>query len=221
MKSTTLAFAAFISAVLAQAPTLTELIASQDDLSTLGGALAAVPELAEAVSGLKDITILAPTNAAFEALLAQEGSAVSAAIKAQNVEAIAALLSYHVLNGTYASTDFSDIPAFGASLLTNAATVDGYAVANTALGQNVGLVLNGENATLLSGELQSANVVEAVCISHLLSFHSLTNSGHHGHPGHHHPQDRRSLDHPHQRLHDAVQASADRLQCCARRPHCG
>jgi len=161
MKTTALTFAACMSAVLAQTPSLSELIASQSDLSTLGEALGLVPDLAELVSGLKDITILAPTNAAFEALLAQRPNTANTAITEKNTEAVAALLAYHVLNGTYASTDFSEVPTYRHSLFTQSLTVGGSALTNVTDGQNIGLVLNDKNATLLSGDLQSANVVEA------------------------------------------------------------
>jgi uncharacterized surface protein with fasciclin (FAS1) repeats len=165
MKSTTLALAAWVSTVLAQTPSLSELIASQSDLSTLGQALTFIPDLAKTVSGLKDITILAPTNAAFESLILDQG--FTAASKEKNyvtsnsTEGIAALIAYHVLNGTYASTDFSEIPSYHNSLLTPALTVDGSALTNVTKGQNVGLVLNGKNATILNGDLLTANVVQA------------------------------------------------------------
>ncbi|KAJ4358025.1 uncharacterized protein N0V89_002604 [Didymosphaeria variabile] len=156
---TSIAFFACVSSVLAQAPSLTDLIASQPDLSTIGAALGSVPDLAETLAGLSNITILAPTNSAFEALLAQEDTPESVAVNSSDMQAIAAILAYHVLNGTYVSSDFSETPAFVSSLFLP--SFDGSIRTNVTDGQNVGLLLDGENATILSGELKSANVIEA------------------------------------------------------------
>lgn len=156
---TSFALAACVSAVLAQAPSLTDLIASQSDLSVLGTALGSEPDLVKALSGLSNITILAPVDSAFEALLASTNSTEAAAISQKDAQAVAAILSYHVLNGTFVSSDFKDTPAFAHTLLTSS---EGTFGTNVTGGQNVGLVLDGSNATILSGELQSAGVVQAV-----------------------------------------------------------
>ena len=217
MKSTTFTLAACISAVLAQSTTLTELIQSQPDLSTLGKALELVPDVAETLSGLKDITILAPNNAAFEALLAMDPNTENSAITQRNADAISALLAYHVLNGTYASTDFSEVPTYYNSIFTPAFTVDGAALTNVTLGQNVGLVLNGQNATILSGDLQTANVVEAVRNLCTTLSSRLTRPGHHGRPRNHRPQNRPGPNPPNQPLLDPLTTPASRP---ARRPRC-
>ncbi|KAL1612583.1 hypothetical protein SLS60_000812 [Paraconiothyrium brasiliense] len=155
---TSIALAFCVSGVLAQAPSLTDLIASQPDLSTLGTALGSVPDLAETLAGLSNITILAPTNSAFEALLAQADTPESIGVNSSDVQAIAAILAYHVLNGTYVSSDFSETPTFVSSLFLP--SFDGSIRTNVTDGQNVGLTLDGGNATILSGELKSANVIE-------------------------------------------------------------
>lgn len=149
------AIAAYVSAVLAQAPSLTDLIQSQPDLSTLGTVLGLVPDLAETVTGLSDITILAPTNSAFEALLAQVGEGIL-----NDTGAVASILAYHVLNGTFTSSDFSEVPTYVNSLFVP--SLSGTFTTNVTEGQNVGLVLDGENALILSGLLQSATVTQAV-----------------------------------------------------------
>jgi uncharacterized surface protein with fasciclin (FAS1) repeats len=156
---TSLALAACVSAVLAQAPSLTDLIASQPDLSTLGSALGSLPDLVKTLSGLSNITILAPTNSAFDLLLAQEATPESEAISSSDAQGIAAVLAYHVLNGTYVSSDFSDTPAFVNSLFKPSS--EGSIRTNVTDGQNVGLKLDGEKATILSAGMP-ANVIEAV-----------------------------------------------------------
>ncbi|KAF2437287.1 FAS1 domain-containing protein [Karstenula rhodostoma CBS 690.94] len=156
---TSLALTAYISAVLAQAPSLTDLIASQPNLSTLGTALGSLPDLVKTLAGLSNITILAPTNSAFEALLAGDATPESTAVNSSDAQGIAAILAYHVLNGTYVSSDFSETPAFAHTFFVP--SFEGRIRTNVTDGQNVGLVLDGENATILSGELKSANVIEA------------------------------------------------------------
>lgn len=160
----TFSFASFLAAALAQSTSLPDLIKSQPDLSILGEAIGMVPDLAKTLGGLKDVTLLAPTDSAFKALLNMDENLENTAIKQKNVEAIAALLSYHVLNGTFTSGDFTGIPTYVHSLFTQASKAQGMSLTNVTEGQNVGLVLNDKNATILSGELQSANVVQAVSI---------------------------------------------------------
>lgn len=162
---TTLALATYVAAVLAQSPNLSELIESQPDLSILGSALGLVPDLAKTLSGLQGITIFAPTDSAFQALLGGNTTQESFTVSQRDAVGIASILSYHVLNGTYTSSDFSEIPTYVHSLL--APSPNTAYPANVTEGQNVGLVLNGENATVLSGDLQAANVVQAVCCQNL------------------------------------------------------
>jgi uncharacterized surface protein with fasciclin (FAS1) repeats len=200
---TSLALAAFVSAVLAQAPSLTDLIASQPDLSTLGTALGSLPDLVKALSGLSNITILAPTNSAFELLLAQESTPESEAISSSDAQGIAAILAYHVLNGTYVSTDFSETPAFVNSLFMP--SLEGSIRTNVTDGQNVGLMLKGENATILSAGMP-ANVIEAVSGPTVTTPSSeLTTPGHPSRQRRCRPQDRLRPHGPPQRLHHPVQ----------------
>ena len=197
---TTFAVASFVAAVLAQAPSISDLIASQPDLSILGTALGLVPELAEVLGGLSGVTILAPTDSAFEALLGGNTTQEAFSISQQDAAAVARILSYHVLNGTYTSSDFSETPAFAQTLLTPSS--DEPFVSNVTGGQNVGLVLDGENATILSGELQSANVVQAVCCIVPRVFHLLTVTGHRSRKQRHCPQDRRCVETSFSNLYD-------------------
>jgi uncharacterized surface protein with fasciclin (FAS1) repeats len=158
---TTFTLAAFVASVLAQSPSLSELIESQPDLSILGTALGLVPELAETLTGLSGITIFAPTDSAFQALLGGETSQESFSISQRDAKAVARILSYHVLNGTYTSSDFSEIPTYVNTLLTPSS--ESPFVSNVTEGQNLGLVLDGESATILSGDFNTATVTEAVC----------------------------------------------------------
>lgn len=173
---TTFALVACIAAVLAQSPSLSELIESQSDLSILGTALGLVPELAETLTGLSGITILAPTDSAFQALLGGETTQEGFSISQRDAKAVARILSYHVLNGTYTSSDFSEVPTYVNSLLLPSSE-DPFP-SNVTEGQNVGLVLDGENATILSGDLQTATVSQAVCTLGVEELYLLTLLGH-------------------------------------------
>lgn len=146
----------------AQSPTLLSLLQSQPDLSNLTDALLLVPALASILAELTNITILAPTNAAFDRLFAMGLTAESQAIETQDPDGISTLLAYHVLNDTYNSSSFTEVPAFYNTIFNQSYSIFGTVRTNVTQGQNVGLVLNGENATILSGELMYSNVVEAV-----------------------------------------------------------
>lgn len=157
--ATLLASSAFAGVALCQS--LTEVIQSQEDLSTLLSALEAIPDLATALAGLSDITILAPTNEAFAALPpdTQEGIAVEQQIP----EAIRTLIAYHVLDGSYPASAASDVPVFVPTFFNSSYAIGGTVRTNVTGGQNVG-ILSGEDGgvNVLSGELDVCQVVQAV-----------------------------------------------------------
>lgn len=108
---TSLAFAG-----LAFAQSLTDVISQTPDLSTLGSLVSQYPMIASALSNATNITVLAPTNAAFEAYLAQPG--VNSSISADS-GLVMAVLSYHVLQGTIQSSAITTTPVFPKTLLQN------------------------------------------------------------------------------------------------------
>ena len=99
--------------------TLPEVLAAQNStLSTLVTLLQSQPALLNTVAGLQNITILAPSNAAFATLLANP----AVAAKAADPGFVAAVLSYHVLKGTFPASAFlaaTDAPVFANTYLTN------------------------------------------------------------------------------------------------------
>ncbi|KAF7190603.1 Fasciclin-like arabinogalactan protein, partial [Pseudocercospora fuligena] len=145
------------SAVSAQ--DLVSVLKSQPDLSTLLSALEKIPEVTKTVAAACNITILAPTNDAFACISPE--SALGKALAAGDTEAITALISYHVLNGTYKSSDFKETPTFVNSLLIPALTIGGEAVTNVTEGQNVELILNGTAAEITSGGGKVSTVTQA------------------------------------------------------------
>ncbi|KAL6709841.1 hypothetical protein ACN47E_000626 [Coniothyrium glycines] len=161
MKTFTLTLSTLLSLAAAQTPTLPELIASQPDLSILLDALSIVPDFATLLTGLSDITILAPTNTAFEKLLAAGLNAENQAVSTRDPDGVSTLLSYHVINGTVTSADFSNIPTYTNTIFNQSYSIFDVIRTNVTTGQNVGYVLDGETPKFLSGELRSSTVVQA------------------------------------------------------------
>ena len=166
---------------------------SQSDLSTLLASIQLIPGLAATLNGSSDITILAPTNTAFSNV--DPASPEGQAIASKDVAGITSLLSYHVIAGKYLSTDVTAVPAFLQTLLTSKNTFDGAPATEVSGGQYLELVLAGKNVVVVSGELRTSTVTDAVCIN-LSARENLWNQanavviGHYGSRRHHRPQDR-------------------------------
>lgn len=159
MRVPTILFALAASATAQNA--LTDYLGSQPDLSTLLGALSSVPDLVQTlVKAGPNLTILAPTNEAFAAVPADsdEGTAIASGDK----NGISAILAYHVLGGTYLSGQIEETANYVPSLLSPNFTLAGVPATNATAGQNVGLVLNGSDVDIISGELMASRVLQAV-----------------------------------------------------------
>jgi uncharacterized surface protein with fasciclin (FAS1) repeats len=148
MRLSPLAAAALASAVSAQNMdmNLTALLANTSDLSTLNTLIQAQPQLLQGLSQANNITILAPSNDAFAKL----GNA-----SLSNTAVIPALLSYHVINGTFPSSAFTNTPVFAATSLTdpNYSNVTG--------GQRVEIVKSGNDVNVISGLKNISKVTKA------------------------------------------------------------
>ncbi|KAK1996631.1 fasciclin domain-containing protein [Colletotrichum falcatum] len=158
MRSKNMLSLAFASVAFAQdggQPGLTAALASQNSsLSTLVGLLGTQPGLVQALSQAQNITILAPSNQALEAFIA------SAGVAATDAGLVAAILQYHVLNGTYYASNFTEEPQFIPTLLQNetytnvtggqrvqAQTVDGNVTFFSALRENSTVTTGNVNFT--------------------------------------------------------------------------
>lgn len=104
---------------------------------------------------MKNITILAPSNDALGALTSSNDS-TSLLFDSDYVQA---LLSYHVLNGTYYDSSFGNESIFIPTMLTN----ESYS--NVTDGQVVEARLSDNNVTFFSALKQNASVVTAVSTS--------------------------------------------------------
>lgn len=150
MKASNVLPVAFASAALAQnsSASLVDAIGEYDNLSVLGELLSNHTEILDMLSDLSNITVLAPENEALEGLLEDWDHS--------DVGLLTAILSYHVLNGTYFSDNVTDTPAFIPTLLSNETYT------NVTDGQVVEVVSSGENVTFYSALRQESNVTEAV-----------------------------------------------------------
>lgn len=117
------------------------------------GLLEAQPDLVETLSGLENITILAPSNDALEKFL--NNTEVTDMVAA-DPSIVTALLTYHVLNGTYYASNVTDMAAFIPTLLTNST------YSNVTGGQVVGAMAEGDTVSFYSALKQQSNVTEAV-----------------------------------------------------------
>jgi uncharacterized surface protein with fasciclin (FAS1) repeats len=152
--------AALASTVVAQSD-LASILSSQSDLSTLAELLALVPDIAETLASASNITIFAPTNEAFASvpLDIPEGEAIS---QRNDTIAIGALLSNHVFKGYYPAKVATDIPVFVQSLLDSSFVNYRQPFGNFTGGQYNGIVKDGDDVVVISGEETLSYVTEAV-----------------------------------------------------------
>ncbi|KAE8444639.1 hypothetical protein EG329_014387 [Mollisiaceae sp. DMI_Dod_QoI] len=116
-----------------------------------GPLLATQPALVSSLGNATNITILAPNNDALDAFLKSPAGATAAT----DPSAVGALLMYHVLQGNYSASTFTNASQFLPTLLTNAT------YANVTGGQRVEASLNGSSVDFFSGLLQESTVTTA------------------------------------------------------------
>ncbi|CAI0641348.1 unnamed protein product [Colletotrichum noveboracense] len=153
--------AIFAGSCLAQGD-LAGLLASQDDLSTLLELVGLVDGLAETLASASNITIIAPTNSAFANVPRDipEGEAIELR---NDTIAIAALLANHVFKGVYPSSVITEVPTFAQTLLNGSYITARQPFSNFTGGAYNGLVKNGKDVCILSGEQTISTVTQAVC----------------------------------------------------------
>ena len=154
-------FAAIFGAFANAQGDLAALLQTQPDLSTFLSAVNAVPGLNRTLSTSSNITIFAPTNSAFEDLVTQD-TPEAAAVRDRNSTTIQALLVRHVFNGYYTASAFSDIPLWIQSQLTPGYRNDVQPFGNVTSGYYAGVVMNGPDVNVISGELEVSRVTQAV-----------------------------------------------------------
>ena len=130
---------------------LTQALNSSTDLSQLTSLISQYPALVQTLSNATNITILAPSNQAIAALLNSTSPALLS-----NADAVQAILSYHVLKGSYPSSSIKSTPAFVPTLLNNTQ------YSNITGGQVVEAITQGSSVEIYSGLLSKSNVTKAV-----------------------------------------------------------
>lgn len=130
----------FLSAT-SLAQSLNSLLGSVEPLQKLAEILKTQPDIVATLSSASDITILAPSNDAFDDFMKSPMAMMA------NNSTIKALLSYHVLDGVYKSSDFMSMPQFLPTILMDKR------FANFSMGgkQVVEAVLDDEDYDLYSG----------------------------------------------------------------------
>jgi hypothetical protein len=139
------------------------LLQSQDDLSTLLELVSLVDGLADTLASASNITIMAPTNEAFAKVPRDipEGEAIELR---NDTVAIGALLANHVFQGVYPAEVITDVPTFAQTLLDASYEIARQPFSNFTGGAYNGLVKNGDDVCVLSGEQTISTVTEAVSI---------------------------------------------------------
>ncbi|KAF7858495.1 hypothetical protein EAF04_009095 [Stromatinia cepivora] len=139
------------SGVTAQMSLSQAIAANNGTLSTLSMLLGQQPALAGALSNTSSgITVLAPSNAAFAKFLAMPANKAAAG----QSDVVAAVLQYHVLNGTFPASKFTNEAQFVPTLLTN----ESYTQVTG--GQVVQVALSGSNAVITTGLKETSTTTQ-------------------------------------------------------------
>jgi uncharacterized surface protein with fasciclin (FAS1) repeats len=138
---------------------LLSLLRSQPELSTLAS-LIELTGLNETLSTLTNITILAPTNDAFAAVNPDDPEGM--AVTNRNASSVEALLANHVFNGSYPADSITEVVTFAQTLVTPEYQNNMQPFTDITGGQYNGLVKNGEDVQILSGEFTVSTVTQAV-----------------------------------------------------------
>ncbi|KAI1767950.1 FAS1 domain-containing protein [Hypoxylon sp. FL1150] len=138
---------ALASVASAQNASLTDAIGSQGTLSSLAAILGSNSAIMNALNNMQNVTILAPSNDALNSLNSDNIGMLT------NSAYLQALLSYHVLNGTYYNTTFTNESMFIPTALTNKT------YANVTGGQVVEAQLYNNNVTFFSALKENATIV--------------------------------------------------------------
>ncbi|CAK7233261.1 hypothetical protein SBRCBS47491_008548 [Sporothrix bragantina] len=137
----------------ASAASLGDVLSAQNStLSTLNGLLSSNPDIVKVLDDASDITVLAPSNDALSKFLSNPDNAASVV---SNPGLISALLSYHVLNGTWYTSNFTNTSTFLPTWLSNSS------YANVTGGQVVEAALDNNNVTFWSALKQNTTVSQA------------------------------------------------------------
>lgn len=148
------------SPAMEESGTIVEVASSNPDFSTLVAAVGAAG-LAETLSGDGPFTVFAPTNEAFEAL---PDGVLDALLLPENKDALASILTYHVLSGEVMAADVT---------AGDVATVEGSTIAISTDG---GVQVNDANVTATDVDASNGviHVIDAVLVPPTVDVAALT-----------------------------------------------
>ncbi|KAF2101005.1 Fasciclin-domain-containing protein [Rhizodiscina lignyota] len=125
-------------------------LASNNQTSALSGLLAAYPDLVRGLESARNVTLLAPSNNAIETLL----NSSMGKLLSSDPGLTQAVLTYHVLKGTYEASAITNMSTFIPTMLTNTTYT------NVTGGQVVEAITISGNVTFFSGLNMNASVVQ-------------------------------------------------------------
>ncbi|PNS17747.1 Periostin [Sphaceloma murrayae] len=169
--STTTSLISLFAALGAAQSPLVDLLRTQPDLSSLLDILSISPELVNTLSNANNITIFAPVNSAFAAV--PPDTAEGLAISSRDPNGTTTLLNYHVAQGTYPSSSFTDTPFYTPTLFDSRSIIFNNPRTNVTGGQNLGLFRDGQQFQVLTGELQTSNVIQADIVVGGVTIHKI------------------------------------------------
>jgi hypothetical protein len=132
--------------------TILSVLSIQTDLSMLNSFIDSSPTISRLLSTANNFTFLAPSNTAINAWLAAPGTT------SLQTDQIEALISYHLLHGTFPVASFSQIPQFPNSNLNN------LTFENITGDQAVELLQSPSGPQILSGNTTVSTISRAVSL---------------------------------------------------------
>ena len=136
----------------AAAPTIVEIAAGNDDFSTLVAAVQAAG-LVDTLSSEGPFTVFAPTNDAFAALPA---GTVETLLMPENIEALQAILTYHVVPGEVMAADVVELAGAGPVEVA------------TANGADATVAVSGGAVTVESANVTATDIVASNGVIHVI-----------------------------------------------------
>jgi Fasciclin domain len=132
------------------AQTILSVLGVQTDLSMLNSFIDSSPQISRLLSTANNFTFLAPSNTAINAWLAAPGTT------SLTTDEVEALISYHLLHGTFPVASFTGVPLFANSNLNNVT------FENITGGQAVELLQTPSGPSILSGNATISTISKAV-----------------------------------------------------------
>jgi uncharacterized surface protein with fasciclin (FAS1) repeats len=146
----------------AAAQTILSVLGVQSDLSMLNSFIDSSPAISRLLSTANNFTFFAPSNAAINAWLATPGTT------SLTTDQVEALISYHLIHGTFSVATFSQVPIFANSNLNNVT------FENVTSGQAVELLQTPTGPSVISGNSTISTISKAVSLPYVGTIIAIT-----------------------------------------------